>query len=333
MARLYAPRLNLLDRPAGRKQHIGDIPTVGGLSIFLAFLFGTTAQFDLCKSYAVLLGGMGFMVIVGALDDALDLSATKKLAAQLMAAALIVLASGLPLFTLGHLPVPDQWAMLISVGATIFTILWTVNAVNMMDGVDGLAGGLVVVSLTWLGVGAALTDSAAMLTIIVRLVVPVVAFLVFNHRAPWRKRASVFMGDAGTLMLGYAIAWLCLELRGQGIPMLACTLVVAVPLIDTASLFFRRAYAGKSPFQGDRQHLHHLLEAAGVPTAAVPILINGAAAILGGLGVLGGYFGLSSAFFAVSWLMVVAGHTILIGFLLHRTAPAAGATSNARTGS
>ena len=284
-------------------------------------------QFNLFEAYTVLIIGMGFLVVVGSLDDALDLNATTKLIAQLIAAALLVLASGLPPFSLGHIAASNELTMLASAGTTLFLILWIVNSVNMVDGVDGLVGGLALVSLAWLGIGAALVGSTDMPTIVVRLIVPTIAFLAFNHRGPWRKRASVFMGDAGTMMLGYGIAWFCLELRSQGVPMLACTLVIAIPLIDTASLFFRRLYAGKNPFRGDRYHLHHLMEAARVPTAVVPLLMNGAATVVGGLGILGACSGLPPVVFAAVWLFLVVAHTILVGFLLHRTASAANATA------
>jgi UDP-GlcNAc:undecaprenyl-phosphate GlcNAc-1-phosphate transferase len=321
LAKTQAHRLHLLDRPGGRKQHLGNIPTVGGISIYLAFLFGMAFEFDLLKTYGVLLAGMGLLVLVGALDDALDLSSTTKLCAQLAAAGLIAWAGAMPLFTFGHIFHSQELTLLGDVVLTVFMAVWIVNAINMVDGVDGLAGGAVVVSLAWLGVGAILTGSGNTVSVILRLIVPVCAFLTFNHRTPWRKRASVFMGDAGTLMLGFALTWFCLELRARGgFPMLACTLVIAIPLTDVVSLFFRRLYAGQNPFKGDRQHLHHLLEAVGVPAEAIPLLVNGASAVIGGFGILGSYFELPSAAFAITWMAVVAGHTVLVGLLLARIA-------------
>ncbi len=321
VARSHASRLSLLDRPGGRKTHIGEIPTVGGLSIYVAFVLGTALQFNLLQEYSLLLVGMGFLVIVGSIDDAIDLPPSNKLAAQLVAALLLVFASGLPLLTLGRIPrIPmlDSWTMPIGICLTLFVISWIINAVNMVDGIDGMAGGLVVIGLTWLGIGADLKGSADMPTIIIRLVVPLLAFLAFNHRTPWRRRALVFMGDAGTMMLGYAICWFLLELRGLGMHLLACSMVLSIPMVDTASLFFRRVFAGRNPFQGDRQHLHHLLEAAGVPTPTVPLVINAAAAVLGGFGILGDYYGMEPTVFAVAWVLIALGHTVVVGILLNR---------------
>jgi UDP-GlcNAc:undecaprenyl-phosphate GlcNAc-1-phosphate transferase len=325
VARTHAPKLSLLDRPGGRKTHIGEIPTVGGLSIYVAFVLGTSLQFDLLTEYAVLLLGMGFLAIVGAIDDAIDIRPPNKLAAQLVAALLLVFASGFPLLTLGRIPqIPmlDDWAMPVGLCLTLFIVLWVINAINMVDGIDGMAGGLVVIGLIWLGIGADLKGSADMPTIIIRLVVPLLVFLAFNHRTPWTRRASVFMGDAGTMMLGYAISWFLLELRAQGTHLLACSLVLSIPMVDTASLFFRRVFAGRSPFQGDRQHLHHLLETAGIPTPAVPLVVNAAAAALGGFGILGDHYGWQPAIFAVAWALIVLVHTAVVGILLNRHAGA-----------
>jgi len=330
-ARSYAGKLNLIDRPAGRKQHVGEIPTVGGLAIYCAFFLGTSLEFGLFSAYAVLLTTMGFLVVVGALDDAVDVSPVKKLAAQILSAVALLAAGGLSPVGWEYASDLGAVAMLVSVGFTLFVILMTINAVNMVDGVDGLSGSMVAVSLAWLGLAAALSGSTQTTTIIIRLIVPVIAFLAFNLRAPWRKRASVFMGDAGTMMLGCAIAWFCLELNGRGVPLLACGLVVAIPLVDTGSLFFRRIGAGKSPFRGDRQHLHHLLLAAGVDAATITVLLTGAAAVLGGVGVLGWYWHFADSTFVCTWLLVLAGHTGLVSVLSHRAASGSRVTSRVET--
>ena len=112
-------------------------PTVGGLCIYPAFLVGMMLQIELAEAYRVLLVSMGFLAIVGALDDALDLSAAKKMIAQLIAATLIIVASNLPPFLIGNPPTVDPWTMLASVLLTLFLILWIINAVNMIDGFDG----------------------------------------------------------------------------------------------------------------------------------------------------------------------------------------------------
>ncbi len=330
-ARSYAGKLRLIDRPAGRKQHVGEIPTVGGLAIYCAFFLGTSLDYGLFRTYAVLLTAMGFLVVVGALDDAVDVSPFKKLAAQTISAVALVAAGGFTPIGWEYATGFGSLAMLASAGFTVTLILMTINAVNMVDGVDGLSGSLVAVGLAWLALAGALSASWDTTTIVVRLIVPIVAFLAFNLRAPWRKRASVFMGDAGTMMLGCAVAWFCLELNDRGVPLLASGLVVAIPLVDTGSLFFRRIGAGKNPFRGDRQHLHHLLLAAEIDAASVTVLLSAAAAVLGGIGILGWRFNLADSTFACIWLLIVAGHTGLVSVLSHRAAVGARMTSRVET--
>jgi UDP-GlcNAc:undecaprenyl-phosphate GlcNAc-1-phosphate transferase len=323
LASHYASKLNLVDRPTFRKQHVGNIPAVGGLAIYLAFLFAFLIDLADCGSHGVLLANMGFMTLIGALDDAKDLSPGKKLAGQIIASiSLCFSIGGARTIAFDNLAALGQFGLLINVGLTLFIVLLIVNSINMADGIDGLAGGLVAVILAWLGIGAALTGSSDILSIIIRLIVPVIVFLAFNLRGPWRNRASVFMGDAGTMMLGYAIAWFCLELTGRGISVLACSLVVALPVTDTINLSFRRLFAGRSPFIADRQHLHHLLEAAGVATEIVPLLLTAVAAIVGGFGILGAYYHLDNSFFVAAWLLLVIGHIALVSFLLHRAGAA-----------
>jgi UDP-GlcNAc:undecaprenyl-phosphate/decaprenyl-phosphate GlcNAc-1-phosphate transferase len=318
----YASKLNLIDRPTPRKRHVGNVPCVGGLAIYLAFLFAFLIDLADCKSHAVLLANMGFMALIGSLDDAKDLSPGKKLAAQIIAAISLFSIGDAGTIAFDNLSALGQFPLLINVGVTLLMALLIINSINMADGIDGLAGGLVTVILAWLGIGAALTGSSDILSIIIRLIVPVIVFLAFNLRGPWRNRASVFMGDAGTMMLGYAIAWFCLELTGRGISVLACGLVVALPVTDTINLSCRRAFAGKSPFIADRQHLHHLLEAAGVATEIVPLLLTAASAIVGGFGILGAYYHLDNSFFVVAWLLLIIGHIVLVSFLLHRAGAA-----------
>ena len=330
-ARSYAGKLNLIDRPAGRKQHVGEIPTVGGLAIYCAFFLGTSLDYGLFSAYAALLTAMGFLVVVGALDDAMDVSPFAKLAAQAISAVALVAAGGLTPIGWDYATEFGAPAMLASAGLTVTLILMTINAVNMVDGVDGLSGSLVAVSLAWLAFAGYLTGSTSVTTIIVRLIVPVVAFLAFNLRAPWRKRASVFMGDAGTMMLGCAIAWFCLELDVRGVPLLASGLVVAIPLVDTGSLFFRRIGAGKNPFRGDRQHLHHLLLAAGMDAASVTFVLTAAAALIGGVGIVGWHYHLADSAFVCTWLLIVATHTGLVSVLTHRAAVGARMTSRVET--
>jgi UDP-GlcNAc:undecaprenyl-phosphate/decaprenyl-phosphate GlcNAc-1-phosphate transferase len=311
--RSYAGKLNLLDRPGGRKRHQGAVPTVGGICIYSAFLLALMLDPHLLAFSAVPIANMGLLVCVGALDDAVEVSPAKKLIVETIAAVALVAVTGSPVSDI----MPELDAV-IGAGFAIVMILCVINAVNMADGVDGLAGWLITVALLWLMIGALLAGASNIGEVALRLCVPVGAFLAFNSRAPWRPVAAVFMGDAGTLMLGYAISWLCLELVHAGIPVIASSLVIAVPVSDTISLFFRRLCSGRSPFLADRSHMHHLLEEAGLAPGAISLVLASVSAAIGGIGILGGYAGLSPRAFLLVWIAVLAGHCAAVQLLRRR---------------
>jgi UDP-GlcNAc:undecaprenyl-phosphate GlcNAc-1-phosphate transferase len=313
VARSYAGKLNLLDRPGGRKRHNGAVPTVGGICIFCAFLSALTLDPPLLGLNVVPVVNMGILVCVGAVDDAMDLRPLKKLAFEAMAAVALVAVTGAP--TMDFLGVFDLGSA-VGMGFAIVMTLCVINAVNMADGIDGLAGWLIAVALGWLMIGAALTGAHDLRALTLSLAVPVLAFLAFNSRAPWHPCASVFMGDAGTLMLGYAISWFCLDLTS--IPVIASSLVVAVPVSDTISLFFRRLMWGRSPFSPDRNHMHHLLENAGLRPGAISLVLASASAVIGGIGIVGAVSGAPTELFVLVWIAVMACHCAAVRWLGRR---------------
>lgn len=314
-ARSYAGKLHLIDHPGGRKRHQGAVPTVGGICIFGAFLMALSLDPHLLAFNAVLIVNMGLLVCVGAFDDAVDLSAAKKLGFEIIAACVLVAVTGERISDIGG--VVDLGPVL-GAGLAVVVVLCIINAVNMADGVDGLAGWLTCVALAWLAVAASLKGFHTVDDLAIRLSAPLLAFLAFNSRAPWRHRAAVFMGDGGTLMLGYAISWFCLELAPRGIPVIASSLVVAVPVSDTISLFFRRLFSGRSPFSADRRHMHHLLEDAGFRPGTISLILGGASAIIGGVGILGAYAGLPREAFLAAWMLVLVCHCVAVRWISRR---------------
>ncbi len=158
--------------------------------------------------------------------------------------------------------------------AVIF-IVGTTNAVNMLDGVDGLAGGYLTLSFFWLALLAQSIDRLDIAVEALVLMSAIVGFLVFNLRNRWRSRAAVFMGDAGSTMLGTAIAFLILKLA-SGDNSLSFSLLlwlVIVPITDTLVLICTRMAAGHSPFRPDRLHLHHLLQERGLSCGQTTALL------------------------------------------------------------
>ena len=162
-----------------------------------------------------------------------------------------------------------KWSYLV----TVIAIIGLMNAINMIDGVDGLAGTQVLISLLVFLTVALVAGNTRLVMELMILAGAVAGFLIFNLRSPWRKRALVFMGDTGGLLLGLLLAWYSIRLAGgmNASPLRPITAVwiIAVPLLDMGAVMFLRMTQHKSPFYADRQHLHYVLLDGGLSVSQV----------------------------------------------------------------
>jgi UDP-GlcNAc:undecaprenyl-phosphate/decaprenyl-phosphate GlcNAc-1-phosphate transferase len=282
--------IGLVDRPNARKAHIGLIPLTGGLAIFAAYVaavFLAAQTIELPWEYYT---GLGILVLVGTYDDYQNLGAGPKLLLQIIAATIMVVPGGHVLTDLPTLFGTGTWPLQgLAIPFTIFFVVGTINAFNMLDGVDGLGGGVAVVILFWLAELGRQSNAPGTLDILL-LMFATIGFLIFNIRHPLRRRAKVFLGDAGSMMLGAAIAYHIISLASgpTGAPKLIGLLwLCAIPVIDTLSLIVRRLRSGRSPMAADRLHLHHILLDFGFTQGQVAMLFIVATFSIGGLGVLG----------------------------------------------
>ncbi len=257
-------KYRLYDMPNARKEHSFPVPTMGGIaivggmvmSLMLWFPFHyETAQIAFFFSVAVLFG-------LGIMDDLRDLSAKYKFVIQVGLAILIAVAgiritSFEGLFGIHELPLASQYTF------TILAIVGITNSFNLVDGIDGLAGGLGFMSLITLGMFLTISGDINTALVAFALAGGVLAFLYFNFNP-----ARIFMGDTGSLVLGFVIAVLCIRLMqvnaGSIRPVLQHSPVfvlgiVLIPVYDTLRVFAVRIWNGKSPFEADRTHIHHLL--------------------------------------------------------------------------
>ena len=292
---LHAPaaRMGLVDHPGGRKQHDGVIPLTGGLAIFAGFCFGLLLVDESIRPFASLIVGMGLMLVTGVIDDLIDISPSAKLSAQVLAAILMVSWGEVQIHSLGNLigikPVLlGEWA----IPFTVLCVLVLVNAVNMSDGTDGLAGGFSAVALLmFLAVGSYAGASRTVMAVIGILLATVVAFLLFNMRFPGRCKARIFLGDSGSLMLGFALAWLAVYLsqspRGVSVYPVTIAWIVVLPVLDVLTLYLRRILKGRSPFSADREHLHHVLLRSGFGPSSTVWLLLLIMMIFGTIGIIG----------------------------------------------
>lgn len=266
-----AERWQLVDIPDTRKLHHGPVPVVGGLAMGTAFLAGFIATRPASTEPSQFFGFAAAIVLTlvgGALDDLRGLRATPKFAFQIFAALLLATWGGTLLTDFGDLLSENVFTLgRWSLPVTVIAIVGLMNAINMTDGLDGLAGSIALAACLGFGYAAGAAGDAVMFTVICLAAGAIVAFLVYNARAPWRGPANVYMGDAGSLLLGLLLAWFSIRLATSERPALApmtAVWIVALPLADMGTIMVRRILRGRSPFVGDREHLHHILLAMGL---------------------------------------------------------------------
>jgi UDP-GlcNAc:undecaprenyl-phosphate/decaprenyl-phosphate GlcNAc-1-phosphate transferase len=273
----FAIGINLVDKPNSRKRHTGDVPLVGGISMFIAIVIGfLTTQIDLNQQKNILLA-MLIVVSVGVLDDHQDLSVKSRVIFHIIASLTIVAIDGVVLNSLGWIfGFMELKLHTWSIFFTVFAIIGVMNAINMSDGIDGLSGSLSLITLLFISYfsykGGGNIDDLMIALIVCSTLIP---FLLFNFSA-FGKFKKIFMGDAGTTLLGLIIAILLIK-SSQGeyaifSPVTAIWLL-AVPLIDTFALISKRIIKGRSPFEPDREHLHHLFIRSGVSERKTLLII------------------------------------------------------------
>lgn len=272
-------RLGVMDVPTegGRKAHGRPVAYEGGLAMWAAVVVGTVASLFLFPemilnhgAYVGLVIGATAIVAIGAADDILDMRPVIKLAAQLGVGGLMYYYG----FRIERLSNPFGDEVMIWTGLSVAgTMLWyglLINGINMIDGMDGLAAGIVAISAVTLGAVALDLDMMLPLLLCVVLLGACLGFLPFNF-----SPATIFMGDAGSMLLGFMLASITLlsstkapALLALIIPMLA----VGVPLFETVFAFTRRILQGKHPFRADRRHLHHRFLALGFTERRVVLM-------------------------------------------------------------
>ena len=285
-----APAIGLVDAPGGRKDHAHVVPLVGGVSIFTALAIASSFL-GIARASGYFFLALGIIVAVGVWDDLREVRPRVKFAVQIVAAAIMIWGAGVQLHSVGDLLGWRSIGLAVfSIPLTVFAVVGLVNALNMMDGMDGLAGSLALVAFAWYAVVAADSGLEVQFEVALLLCGALAGFLLFNLRFPWQPHARVFLGDAGSLMLGLALAWFAVDLT-QGLertfPPIAALWVVLVPLADCVSLMTRRLRARRSPFVADRHHIHHYLRARGFTHGQTLAILVGLSALCGAVG----YFG------------------------------------------
>ena len=257
-----AEKIGLVDYPNERKIHKMPKPIVGGLGMVMALSLSSLLFLPLTHLRGYF-SGLIVLTIVGFLDDYKEVSHYWKFIAQAIAVTCIITLSNTILSSFGNLFSTGRLDLgIMAIPLTFFCAIGVINSINMIDGLDGLAGGLSLLSFISFTALAYMNNQIDLMALSLGLCGVVLGFLFFN----WPP-SRLFMGDAGSLSLGFSLAFLSIAITQKDrsvVPPVAPLLILAVPIVDTVMVMIKRIFRGRSPFYADKTHIHHRLISMGM---------------------------------------------------------------------
>jgi len=250
----YAAKFGLQDIPNARSAHKNIVPKSAGLAFVGAVFVGQILfNFTHFTHYFYLYAAILIVMLTGLYDDKNDIKPKVKFIFLILASVLVVL-NGVHIDSLGnYFGYNLQLPLFLAALFTVFAVVGFTNALNLMDGLDGLAGGLSIIMLTMFFAIGLMNHDDFMVAVSASFIAAVLAFLFFN----WNP-AKIFMGDSGSLTLGFVISILAVKSLAYLAPA-SVLFIVGLPLIDTFIVVRRRLQRGQSPFVADKNHMHHFL--------------------------------------------------------------------------
>lgn len=318
IVKVFAQKVGAMDVP-DHKRHIHEHPTprMGGMAIFLGFLISVLLFVEVTRPVQGILIGAVIIVAVGVVDDIVSLRYWMKLIGQLLA-AIVAVAHGVVIRFLMNPNVfsPETTVFFGSILPIPVTILWIVgvtNAVNLIDGLDGLACGVSAISSVTMLVAALLVAEPNVAVLLAALAGGCLGFIPYNFNP-----AKIFMGDTGALLLGYVLA--TVSILGlfkfyAVVTFLAPVLALALPLFDTAFAIIRRLLKGQNPMTPDRGHLHHRLIDHGLSQKQAVAVLYSLSAMLG----LTAVVICTTGKLRLLLLLVELGVAVAVGIFVYRT--------------
>jgi len=273
----FAAKWRIVDHPGARKVHATPIPRIGGVAMAMGVLLAALLAIPIDASDRYFLAAAGVLTLIGGLDDRFDLDYRIKFLGQIVAAVIVVVGGHVQIQTLSledRVLLPE-W---LAVPLTLVFLVGITNAINLADGLDGLAGGTTFLCLCALSMLAYSSGQTSCAALALAFAGAVLGFLRFNTFP-----ASIFMGDAGSQLLGFAVGVLSLRAtQGGNSDVSAATpiLLLALPILDTLSVMVQRVNEGRSPFSADKNHIHHKLLGFGFDHHEAVMVIYAVQAIL-----------------------------------------------------
>jgi UDP-GlcNAc:undecaprenyl-phosphate GlcNAc-1-phosphate transferase len=255
--RRWALESGNVDHPNTRKVHTSAIPRIGGIAIFMSFLFSCLVFVDLVAPVRGILAGGLVIFCTGLIDDISGLTPRRKFLGEIVACLVTIFVGDLTIHTLGNLfgTGTINLPVWVAIPFTVFAVVGVINAINLLDGLDGLAGGVSVIALTCFAILAYQNGNSQAVMLCFALLGALLGFLKYNFFP-----ARIFMGDTGSLGLGFVLGFMAVfltQLPFSRVNPVVPVLILALPILDTLWVMCRRLFCRISPFAPDQSHLHH----------------------------------------------------------------------------
>ena len=328
--RKIAKKVGLVDKPNERKLHVGQVPLIGGIAIFTAIILTLCFTPVLGSSLLLYIVCSFILIVLGALDDRFDLSFKTRLVVQAAISLAMILIGYKSLYYLGFITGSEALILptFASYAITIVAVIGAINAFNMVDGIDGLLGGLASVTFGALGYMFYTTGHIELARFCLLFMVAIIPYIMLNLGIPFGRRFKVFMGDAGSMFIGFTVIWLLIEasqdLQSVVIRPVTALWFIALPLMDMVCIMTRRMKKGQSPFKPDREHLHHICQRVGMSPRVSLLVICLLASMMAAVGIWSELHHIDETLMFVAFLFTFAmyylaiSHVWRITTLLHK---------------
>ncbi len=299
-----ARKWNCLDEPGGRRIHDEPTPRWGGIAFFLGIL-PIFCFIGLGRAFFSYLAASFLLVVIGSVDDRRELGFTTKFFAMLAAITTVIFGGGLQIHQIGtYGSIGIVKLGIVAIPFTYLCIIGVTNSINLIDGLNGLAGGLAFFASLFIGVAAYVSRNFELAGVCMGFTGALAGFLLYN----FGTQASIFMGDSGSLFLGFSLSVFSILLTQDPrfhVEPLFPVLVLLIPIFDTLRVMGTRLFNGRSPFKADTTHLHHLLLNRGLPVTGIATFLWSLTVIQGVTAVL------LIKRTSMPYLMVVLGTSVL----------------------
>ncbi len=309
--------IGLVDKPNQRKRHLGDIPLVGGVALYLTLCFVCFFEQNLIPNQGTYLQCISVIFVLGVLDDKFDIKASVRLLVLVCLSLWLMYTKNIGFISLGNLFFGED----IRLGTsswwfTSIALIAGITAFNMIDGLDGLLGILSSITLLALSFLCFLQGEKNIGLFCLVLITALVPYLVCNLSALFKCRKKVFMGDSGSILIGFSLIWILLHISQPLESNFNKTIInpvnalwlIAMPLMDMAMVILRRCKKGCSPFKADRLHLHHICIRLGLSANKTLLLLSFFSMLFAGIGIWAQIYQVQDGYILLAFLLLFSAY-------------------------